>query len=148
MMNKNKDIFKVSVFLGILLLLNIVKVSLSDEKSRLTILNKTDSYLHIAIEGNLYPYTPSGQDVTHETEPKSELYVQVFYSPGQGKTNTVIDSTFEISYTPGSTQTYGDYCSCEDPNSSSACSEAGEVTVPPQGGSARWEVTDEDFNNN
>jgi len=136
------------MLLGILLLLNIVNVVLSDDRSRLTIVNKTSSYLHILIDEKLYPYVPPNKNVNYQTEPKPEFYVQIFYSPGQRKTTLTIDSLFVVSYTPGSTTAYGDECSCEDYNSDYSCSRTDRVVEnPPEGGSARWEVTDADFNN-
>lgn len=145
-MRATKNIFEISFLLVILLILNFVTVSLSDEKTRLTIGNKTESYLHMSIDGSLFTYVAPNQYVDYETEPKPELFVQVFYSPGQGKTSAIIDSTFVLPYTPASTTAYGDECSCQDPNTEQSCSYTDKVVEnPPQGGSARWEITDDDF---
>lgn len=145
-MNAKKNVTGIFFFLITLFVLNVVNISLSQEKSSLTIGNKTESYLHISIDGNLYTYVAPSQYVNYETEPKPELFVQVSYSPGQGKTSSIIDSTFTIPFTPGSVTAYGDECSCQDPHSESSCSYTDRVVEnPPQGGNARWDITDDYF---
>ena len=62
-----KTLPKFFLMLIILLLLNIVSVLLGDSKSSLTVINKTSHYLHIRVQGKMYPYVAPGWSITHET---------------------------------------------------------------------------------
>jgi hypothetical protein len=89
------------------------------------------------------------RNLTHVASAREKFYVEAFYSPGQNKSSVIIDSTITLPYTPAESYTYGDHCSCEDPNSSTSCSETeGVVNNPAQGGSAIWEITPSDFLSN
>jgi hypothetical protein len=134
------------MFLVALVVLNVITTTLGDASSRLTVANKTGAYLHVYIEGTAYPYIAPDRSVTHSASPRETFFVEVFYSPGQGKTSDMIDSTFTLPYTPEATYATGDACCCEDPNSSLYCSQdQGVVTNPAQGGSASWQVTEDLF---
>lgn len=133
-------------FLVTVIALNIATTSLGEDSSRLTIVNRTGAYLHVVVEGALYAYVAPGRILTHSTSPRQRFYVEAFYSPAQGRTAAVIDSTFTLPYSPGSTYLIGDNCTCEDPNSSAACTnDQGVVQNPAQGGSATWEITEDLF---
>jgi hypothetical protein len=141
-----KNLLVTGSVVAALILLNIVTTSLGDESSRLTVINRTGAYLHVYIEGVMYAYVAPERSVTHSASARETFYVEAFYSPGQNISYEVIDSTFTLPYTPASTYTTGDNCSCEDPNSSVSCSEdEGVVTNPAQGGSASWEITPDLF---
>lgn len=137
-------------FLVTAVVLNITTTSFGDSASRLTIINKTGVYLHVYIEGTVYPYVAPDRSVTHSASARETFYVEAFYSPGQGKTSAIVDSMFALPYTPASTySTGGGECSCEDPNSSWSCSDdEGVVNNPAQGGSAHWEITADMFEEN
>lgn len=133
-------------FLLAAFVLNVTTTSLGDEFSRLTVVNKTGAYLHIYIENAAHPYVAPDRRIVHTVSIRETVFVEAFYSPGQGRTAAIIDTTFTIPFTPGSAYVTGDHCSCEDPNSSVSCSDdAGVVTNPAQGGSAFWEITQDDF---
>lgn len=142
---------KIILVVIIFFILNVITVILGDDQSRLTVMNKTDFYLHISIDGNIYPYVAPNHSVTYSTNAKPTIFCEIFYSPGQGKLFTILDSTFTLPYTPPSTTTYGDdySCQCSDPNSDYSCSESNRdvVNVPAQGGNATWEISDSDFEN-
>ena len=141
-MKSKRNMLVFCMFLVTVINLNITTTSLGDESSRLTVINKTGAYLHVFIEGAAYPYVAPDRSVTHSASARETFFVEVFYSPGQSGTAAIIDSTFTLAYTPSSTYTTADNCSCEDPNSSISCSEdEGLVTKPAQGSSASWEIT-------
>jgi hypothetical protein len=148
-MKSPKNLLTFSIFLITIIILNVITFSFSDESSRLTVINRTGAYLHIYIEGTLYPYVAPDRNLTHVASAREKFYVEAFYSPGQNKSSVIIDSTITLPYTPAESYTYGDHCSCEDPNSSTSCSETeGVVNNPAQGGSAIWEITPSDFLSN
>jgi hypothetical protein len=135
-----------ALFLVAVIVLNVTTVSIGDETSRLTVINKTGAYLHVFIEGTAYPYVAPNRSVTHSASARETFYAEAFYSPGQNRPFDTVDSTFTLPYTPAATYATGDECSCEDPNSSVSCSEdEGVVTSPAQGGSDTWEITGDLF---
>lgn len=145
-MKRKRDLLIPCSFLFAVVALNVTTVSLGDESSRLTVVNKTGAYIHLYIEGAAYPYVAPDRRVTHSATLRETFSVEAFYSPGQGTTDAIIDSTFTIPFTPAASYVTGDHCSCEDPYSSVSCSDdAGVVTNPAQGGSATWEITAADF---
>jgi hypothetical protein len=145
-MKSRRNLLAFGVFLTAAIILNITTTSLGDESSRLTVLNKTGAYLHVYVEGTVYPYVAPDRSVTHTASARETFYVEVFYSPGQGRTRTIVDSTFTLPYTPATSYTTGDNCSCEDPNSSVSCTDdEGVVNNPAQGGAAHWEITEDLF---
>ena len=145
-----KKVFpKLLIILVFLLLFNLFTLSLGDNQSRLNVVNKTPHRLHIVIEGTVHPYIAPNVTITHTTDPQATMYVEVFYSPAQNLTSTIIDSFISLPYSPPSSSTYGDSYSCECQDESHSCSESNEgvVNVPAQGGSVTWEITDDLFNN-
>jgi hypothetical protein len=144
-MKSRRNLLAPGVFLAAVVVLNIT-TTFGDESSRLTVLNKTGAYIHLYIEGAVYPYVAPDRSVTHTASARETFYVEVFYSPGQGASRAIVDSTFTLPYAPPTTYTTGYDCSCEDPNSSVSCSEdEGVYNSPAQGGSAHWEVTPDLF---
>jgi hypothetical protein len=145
-MRSIRNLVILCVLLTTAVVLNVITTTLGDGTSNLTVFNKTAAYLHVFIEGAAYPYVAPGHSVTHSTSARETFYVEAFYSPGQGKTGDIIDSTFTLPYSPPVTYSTGDECSCQDPNSSYYCSDdEGAVTTPAQGGSASWEITEDLF---
>jgi len=145
-MKSAKTLLVFCVFLVTVIVLNVVTTTLGDGSSRLTVTNETAAYLHVYIEGAAYPYVAPDRSVTHSASARETFFVEAFYSPGQGKTGDIIDSTFTLPYTPARSYTTGDECSCEDPNSSFYCSDDdGVVTNPAEGGSASWQITEDLF---
>ena len=126
-----KNIFpKILLLLIFFLILNIVTISLGDGKSSLTVVNKTEHFLHIIIENEPYLYISPEQSATHSTEAKSTMTISAFYSPGQAITGALLD-TVDVPYTAASTG-----CTCsEDDNSFGDC-----TYNPPVGGAARREI--------
>ena len=117
-----------------LLLLNIVVISVGDDaKSNLTVVNKTEHYLHVVVDGAPYLYVSPDKSIRHTTKAKPTMFVEVFYSPGQGMSGSARD-TIDVYYRSASTD-----CVCND-NQSDEC-----VYNPAEGGSARWEVTPQDL---
>ena len=146
-MKSARNVLLVCVFVVSVVVLNVITTTLGDGSSRLTVVNKTGAYLHAYIEGCLYPYVAPDRSVTHSASARETFFVEVFYSPGQGRGSDIIDSTFTLPYTPGrSYTTGGDKCSCQDPNTRLSCTEdENVVTEPAEGGSATWEVTEDLF---
>ena len=125
-----KFIFVVIFFL----ILNIITISLGDSESSLTVVNKTEHYLHIYIDGENYLYVSPERSATHAMKAKPSVEVVVLYSPGQGITGSVT-KTIDVPYTDASSS-----CSCDEETGHSSCS-----YDPPSGGSKRWEVYPEDL---
>ena len=148
-MHIKSKLFNFLIVAVLLLLLNVITVLMGDDQSRLTVINKTEYYIHIVIDGNVFPYVGPNVSITQTSSPTSTMRAEVFYSPGQGKTSQIIDSTFSLPYTPASTRTYGDSYSCDCQDETFSCSESssGVVNVPAQGGSAQWEITNDTFSN-
>lgn len=135
----NKIVPKFFLLLVMLLLLNIVSVLLGDSKSSLTVINKTTHYLHIRVQGKMYPYVAPNWSVTHETGIVSSMDVRVIYSPGEGLEEAVFDTTIAIPYTPSQTSGTSSGCDCADDTYD--CKTVNTSTTPAQGGSAAFEVT-------
>lgn len=149
-MKAKKKVLTFFVVLALYLILNSITTTVVAEKSSLTVINKTGHFLHVFIDGEIYPYVNPYYSLTHVTSARELVHTRVFYSPGQGKTSRVIDSTFTLPYTPPQQYTTNDGydCSCSDPNYSHSCSSPTEtVDVPAQGGNVIWEVTEDDFEN-
>ena len=125
---------KILLFLLFLLLLNIVTVTLGDEPSRITIVNKTEYFLHVFVDATEYLYLESGQSLFHETEPKSQVNVKAFYAPGQGITGS-LDVYVEIPYQGSTTE-----CSCQEGQLFGDC-----TTTPVMGGATTFEINPEDL---
>lgn len=105
-------------------------VSYGGDDARLTVMNSTDHYLHIIIDGNSNLYISPGRRVMHETEGPADFVVNVFYSPGQriagSRTRIIRVSPFkrdEIGCWLGGDNAFG--CSVN----------------PASSGAALWEVT-------
>jgi hypothetical protein len=100
-----------------------------DEQASVTVVNKTEYYLHVIIDGESYLYVSPDMGVTRSSDPKGEFSVDAFYSPGQGITAR-ISRTIDVPYSPASTGCgHGSSGGCE-------C-----VTNPASAGTAVWEIT-------
>jgi hypothetical protein len=122
---------KLATLITILVSINIITVTLGSDKSKLTVYNRTDYYLHFFIDGTEYLFIPPERSVTHEMDAKPSIIVTAFYAPGQGVKGSVTD-TVVVPYQSALTG-----CSCEG-NSLGECS-----YTPPTGGSASHEITTE-----
>lgn len=100
-----------------------------EEEAHLTVVNKTDHYLNIIIDGKPFLYVSPEMGVSYSTEPKGEFVVTAFYSPGQG-INERITRTVDVPYR-------GQSSGC-DYSSSGGCE---CTTEPATAGSAVWEIT-------
>ena len=119
---------KIITFLTVLLTVNIITVTLGSDKSKLTVINKTDYYLHFIIDGTEYLYIPPERSITHEMDIKPIAIVKAFYAPGQGVKGMVID-TVSLPYTSAMSG-----CTCEGTN-------LGDCSyTPPTGGPASHEI--------
>ena len=116
--------------LMILLFLIAISISYGDEEARLTVVNKTEHYLNVIIDGSPFLYVSPERGVTHKSSAKPTFSVTVFFSPGQGVSGK-IDTTLSVPYTSGDFGcSYGNQSGCD-------CS-----TTPADAGAAMWEVTD------
>jgi len=123
---------KFLIVLFFLLLLNIVVISVGDDaKSSLTVVNKTEHYLHVVVDEAPYLYVSPNKSITHTTEAKPTMVVDVFYSPGQEISGSARD-TIDVYYRSASSD-----CICNE-GQQDEC-----VYNPAIGGSERWEVTPE-----
>jgi hypothetical protein len=121
---------KVIIVLTILLTINIITVTFGSDKSKITVFNRTDYYLHFFIDGTQYLFIAPERSVTHETDAKPTIIVTAFYAPGQGVKGSITD-TVSVPYRSAVTG-----CSCEEGNIVGECS-----YTPPAGGSANHEIT-------
>ena len=125
---------KFLMLLLFLLLLNIVVISVGDDtKSSLTVVNKTEYYLHVIVDETPYLYVSPNKSITHTTGVKQSMIVDVLYSPGQAISGSARD-TIDVYYQPASSD-----CFCND-DQHTEC-----VYNPAVGGSTRWEVKPEDL---
>jgi hypothetical protein len=124
---------KIITVLIVLLAVNIVTTTLGGDKSKLTVFNRTDYYLHFIIDGTEYLFVPPERSITHEMDAKPSVVVKAFYAPGQGVKGMVSD-TVGIPFQSALTG-----CSCED-NSLGECS-----YTPPTGGSGTYDITTENI---
>lgn len=110
-----------------LLLAFAVGVSTGGDVGRLTVVNDTEHFVHVIVDGSPFLYVPPGAGAIFEKEGYSRVVAKVFYSPGQGISGSA-ERTFTVSpYEPYST-------GCEW--STMEC-----TTTPASGGPFSWEVT-------
>jgi hypothetical protein len=134
---------KFSLFALFLILLNIITILLGDSKSRLTVINRTNHYIHIKVQNTIYPYVAPDWDITHESKIVATMRVKIFYSPGQGMENSVIDTIIGLPYTPAYTSVSSQGCDCQDDQYD--CEKITETEHEAEGGSSILEVTQADF---
>lgn len=113
-----------------LILMLPLTITYGDEEASLTVVNKTEHYLHIIIEGQPHLYVSPERGVTYATDPTPNFIVDVFYSPGQGVSGR-INRTIEMPYS--SARSGCDY------DRSTGCYDCS--TSPATAGSVLWEVT-------
>lgn len=124
---RRQALFRVKVAVLFIVLLPLA-VSYSDNKSYLSVSNKTGYYLHVIVDGSPYLYVAPDREVVHESDPKQEFFVRVFYSPGQEARESITRTIYVPFY---STST-----SCSSNSSGGwSCSE-----TPERGGSVLWEI--------
>ena len=112
---------------ALLLLALVVDVTVGGDVGRLTVINGTDHYVHVIVDGEPFLYVSPGAGAIFEKEGYSTVIAKVFYSPGQGVSGHA-ERNFVISpYEPSSTGC--DWTTLE-------CS-----TSPSTGGARSWEVT-------
>lgn len=114
--------------LALIITLLSMAISFSEEdKSQLTVINRTKLFLHVIIDGTPYLYISPERGVTHEAEAKPTFSVTVLYSPGQSTTGR-ISRTVRVPYSSGDWGcTYGSSgCDC--------------TSTGPEAGSAIWEI--------
>jgi hypothetical protein len=100
-----------------------------EEEASITVVNKTEHFLHIIVDGDPYLYVTPDMGITHSTSPKGEFSVTALYSPGQGITGKIY-RTVPVSYQAASSGCgYSSSGGCE-------C-----VTNPPSAGSTLYEIT-------
>lgn len=119
---------KVFILSQLLLIFNVITLSIGDEESTVTVVNKTSYYLHIIIDGTPFLYVQPDKSITKSSEPVSTMLVNAFYSPGQGIKGSVTLST-DIPYR-------GALHGCNCTEGYPECS-----YTPPVGGSAKLEIT-------
>jgi len=112
---------------ALLLLALIVNVTVGGDVGRLTVINKTDHYVHVIVDGDPFLYVSPGAGAIFEKEGYSTVIASVFYSPGQGVSGSA-EREFVISpYDPSSTGCDWSTLEC--------------TTSPSTGGAHSWEVT-------
>lgn len=111
----------------VLLLAFFVDVSSGGDVGRLTVVNDTEYYVHVIVDGDPFLYVPPGAGAVFEKEGYSRVVAKVFYSPGQGVSGSA-ERTFTVSpYDPASTGCEWNNMEC--------------TSTPPSGGPLSWEVT-------
>ena len=110
----------------LLLLALFVGVSTGGDVGRLTVVNDTEHYVHVIVDGSPFLYVPPGAGAIFEKEGYSRVVAKVFYSPGQGISGNA-ERTFTISpYEPYSTGCEWHTLEC--------------TSTPASGGPLSWEV--------
>jgi hypothetical protein len=129
--------------LAVFLLIWPYAVSYSDVGAVFTLVNKTPYFLHAVINNEAIAYIPPGVSISRETSSAYEVTAQVTYSPGQGKTATVLrtfQATVHTVSTTSSSQSQSNDCSNSNNstcNSTSTSSVDSYTTVDP----IAWVVT-------
>jgi len=112
-----------------------LSISFGDTEARVTVVNKTDKYLHVFIDGAPHLYVAPGRSASKEAA-KTDFSVSAFYAPGQGITASV-DTTITITdYTPSSTTT-----GCDDNDNDNSGCDCNQTTTPADYGSETYEIT-------
>jgi hypothetical protein len=114
----------------IMVLMFPLKLSIGNSNSKLTVMNKTEQYLHIFIEGAPYLYISPNRSVTAESGGFVTFTVTAFYSPGQNIKGSITRDITVEPLSPGSAgcdYDRGEGCDC--------------TTTPAVGGSEIWEIT-------
>ena len=110
-----------------LLLALIVNVTVGGDVGRLTVINATEHYVHVIVDGDPFLYVSPGAGAIFEKEGYSTVGASGCYSPGPGVS--------------GSAQRVG-VISPSEPTSTGCDWSTRECTTSPQTGGARsWEVT-------
>jgi hypothetical protein len=128
---------KFYLLVGFLFFMIPLSVSYGDSQGRVTVLNKTDHFLHVYIDGEPHLYVEPRHRVSKEGA-KTTFDVTVFYAPGQGVSG-VIDTILEVSYSPPPTTGSGCWDKSGDRNAGCQCS---ETTGPADYGASKLEVAD------
>ena len=111
----------------LLLLLVAVDISIGADIARLTVINETEHYVHIIVDGDPFLYVSPGSGATFEKEGYSTVVAKVFYAPGQGIEGSVERSFVIAPYEPESTGCDWVTFECE--------------TTTASGGPRSWTVT-------
>jgi hypothetical protein len=107
-----------------------INITFGDNKGgSVQVVNSTDYYLHVKINGQPYLYIPPGSGITGKGESLTTFNVEAFYAPGQGVSGKAT-RTLETPYYPAESGCNG--------SSASGCE---CVTSPAAYGSVTWEVT-------
>ena len=111
----------------LLLLALFVGVSTSSDVGRLTVINHTEHYVHVIVDGEPFLYVHPGAGAIFEKEGYARVVAKVFYSPGQG-----ISGSAERTFTVAPYEPYSSGCDWH----TLEC-----TTTPASGGPLSWEVT-------
>jgi hypothetical protein len=121
------------LLIGFILFITPLTVSYGDSEASLTVLNETDYFLHVYINGEPHLYLAPNHSSTASFATVT-FTVTAFYAPGQGVSGD-IKRTFEAPYTPGSSTS-----GCSENDSSVGC-ECDKTTTPAEYGRVVWEIT-------
>jgi len=113
-----------------------LNISLGEDQATLTVINKTEHFMHMYVNGAPHLYVAPLHKV-RVASGSLTFTVTAFYAPGQGVSGA-IDRTFEAAYSPPPTTSSGCWNESEGSNAGCTCSEA---TGPAQYGDVVWEVT-------
>jgi hypothetical protein len=109
----------------------VLTISYGSDLATLTVVNRTENFVHVIVDGQPFLYVPPGMGVTHESEGPRVVDVYVFYSPGQGihgsDRTTISVAPFRQERTSCGWLNGEDLFNCS--------------TTPASGGPRSWEVT-------
>lgn len=128
---------KFYLLIGFLFFIIPLSVSYGDGQGSVAVINKTDYFLHVYIDGEPHLYVAPMHRASREAA-KTSFDVTAFYAPGQGVSG-IIDTTLEVSYTPPTTRSSGCWDNSGDRDAGCECS---ETTGPAQYGYDQLEVVD------
>jgi len=112
------------------ILLSPMTVSIGADEVSVTVINKTDYYLHVIINGNPYLYVSPEGFALYQSEGPLHTTVKAFYSPGQGVSGSATES-FDLRVGGGGHSCYQDTkgeCRCSSEPSYGPSAEVWEVT--------------------
>lgn len=112
--------------IALVLFLLSMPLSFGDKDTgQLEVINRTEHFLHLIIDGDPYLYVAPTQSIVHEAKHDYSFFVTAFYSPGQGVTAR-IERELTVPYTPSEWGCTSEGCQC--------------TPTEPEYGSGLWRI--------
>ena len=124
MLNRQSARSRALVLFTLIALLLPYTVSFGDEDASMTVVNGTTHYIHVIMNNKPFLYIAPNRSAQLVTEGPASVFVEVFYSPGQGISGRAT-STFQVGRSAIESTCKGNTCET--------------IRVPE--GPVNWEIT-------